>query len=111
VRAHGAAVSQVLEASTGDVYRTTGDNGLANAALERRLRAEGVLQLVLAGIKTDLGIKSTARAAADSGRRVFIAADATAARTERQHVGALRILTRGGSVVVLTETVAAALDP
>lgn len=100
-----ARVAAVLEPRQADVYRKTGYGAFSNPALERRLRAEGVSQLVLAGVKTDFCVESTARAAFDLGWLTFVAADATAARTEAQHVAALRALARGFSVVTRAEEV------
>jgi nicotinamidase-related amidase len=92
-------VASVLGPGETDVFRKTGSSAFPDAALEKRLRAEGISQLVLAGVRTDLGVDSTARSADDLGWPTFIAADATAARTEEQHVVALRGLARGISVL------------
>ena|GEM_PF-249692 len=104
-----ARVAGVLEPRAADVFRKTGYSAFSNPALEGRLRAEGVSQIVLAGVKTDLCVESTARAAFDLGWLTFVAADATAARTEEQHVAALRAMTRGFSVVTRVEEVAGPL--
>jgi bifunctional isochorismate lyase/aryl carrier protein len=98
-----ARVAAVLEPRQADVYPKTGYSAFSNPGLERRLRAEGVAQLVLAGVKTDLCVESTARAAFDLGWLTFVAADATAARTEAQQVAALRAMARGFSVVTRVE--------
>jgi nicotinamidase-related amidase len=98
-----ARVAAVLESRAADVYAKTGYSAFSNPGLERRLRAEGVAQLALAGVKTDLCVESTARAAFDLGWPTFVAADATAARTEEQHVAALRAMARGFSVVTRVE--------
>jgi nicotinamidase-related amidase len=100
-----AGIAAVLEPREADVFQKTGYSAFSNPALERRLRAEGAAQIVLAGVKTDLCVESTARAAFDLGWPTFIAADATAARTEGQHVAALRAMTRGFSVVTRAEDI------
>ncbi|MDD5657715.1 MAG: isochorismatase family protein [Elusimicrobia bacterium] len=93
----GARVAAVLEAPPGDVYRKTGYSGFSNPELAERLRREGVSQLVVAGIKTDLCVESTVRAAFDLGFETFIPVDATAAGSEERHLSALRGLVRGFS--------------
>ena len=105
----GARIAAVLEARADEVYRKTGYSAFTNPDLAQRLRAAGVSQLVLAGVKTDLCVESTARAAFDLGWAVFVAADATAARTEEQHLGALKAMARGCATVVLTEAAGARL--
>ena len=83
----------------GDVYRKTGYSGFSNPELAERLRREGVSQLVVAGIKTDLCVESTVRAAFDLGFETFVPADAAATGSEERHVAALRGLARGFSTV------------
>ncbi|MBI5239693.1 MAG: isochorismatase family protein [Elusimicrobia bacterium] len=104
-----ARVAAVLEPRPADVYRKTGYSVFSNPKLAARLRAARVSQLVLAGVKTDLCVESTARAAFDLGWHTFVAADATASRTEEQHVSALRSLARGFSVVTRADEVLARL--
>jgi len=106
----GARVAAVLEPRAADVFFKTGYSAFSNPALEGRLRAEGVSQLVLAGVKTDLCVESTARAAFDLGCLTFVSADATAARSEEQHVAALRAMARGFSVVTRAADVIAKLS-
>ncbi len=100
-----ARVAPVLEPRPADVYRKTGYSAFSNPKLAVRLRARGIRQLFLAGVKTDLCVESTARAAFDLGWPTFVAADATAARTEEQHVAALRAMARGFSVVTRSDDV------
>jgi 23S rRNA (adenine2503-C2)-methyltransferase len=104
-----ARVAAVLEPRPADVYRKTGYSVFSNPELAARLRAARVSGLVLAGVKTDLCVESTARAAFDLGWPTCVAADATAARTEEQHVAALRAMARGFSAVVLAGDLTAAL--
>jgi 23S rRNA (adenine2503-C2)-methyltransferase len=104
-RRDGARVAAGLEPREADVYPRTGRSAFSNPGLERRLRAEGVAHLVLAGVKTDFCVESTARAAFDLGWLTFVAADATAARSEEQHVAALRAMARGFSLLTRVEEV------
>jgi 23S rRNA (adenine2503-C2)-methyltransferase len=100
-----ARAPAVLEAPECDVYRKTGYSAFTNPSLVQRLRNEGVSQLVLAGVKTDLCVESTARAAFDLGWASFVVTDATAAKTEEQHVAALRAMARGFAVVTLADDI------
>ncbi|MDD5628891.1 MAG: isochorismatase family protein [Elusimicrobia bacterium] len=100
-----ARVAAVLESRPADVYRKTGYSALSNPRLRARLRAERITGLVLAGVKTDLCVESTARAAFDLGWQTVVAADATAARSEEQHLAALRALARGFSAVTRVDAV------
>jgi 23S rRNA (adenine2503-C2)-methyltransferase len=97
-----AKSAAILEAKDDEVFRKTRYSAFCATGLIERLRATRATQLVLAGIKTDLCVESTARAAFDLGWTTFVAADATAARTEAQHVAALQALVRGFSTVTLT---------
>jgi 23S rRNA (adenine2503-C2)-methyltransferase len=98
----GARVSRVLEARRSEVLPMTGRSAFSNPGLARRLRRKGATQIVLAGLKADSGVATTARTACGLGWGPILAADATAACTEAQHVGALTALARGGGVVALT---------
>lgn len=53
--------------------------------LDARLRERGVRTLVLAGIATNLGVESTARAAADHGYDLVFVEDAMSALTAEEH--------------------------
>ncbi|MFE9448483.1 isochorismatase family protein [Streptomyces sp. NPDC006739] len=59
--------------------------------LDDRLRAHGVTTLVLGGIATNLGVESTARAAADLGYDLVFAEDAMAALTAPEHEASVRL--------------------
>lgn len=102
-----ARVAAVLEPREADVFRKNGCSAFSDPGLERRLRSSGVAQLVLAGVKTDLCVKSTVRSAFALGWPSFVAADATAASSEARHVAALRAMARGSSVVMRVADVVA----
>jgi len=101
-----ARVIGVLEARPGEILRKTGYSAFSNAELEKGLRRQGVAQLVLSGVKTDLCVESTARAAFDLGLETFVLADATAAQSEERHVSALKALARGFSMVTSAGAIA-----
>ncbi|MFJ6701787.1 MULTISPECIES: isochorismatase family protein [unclassified Streptomyces] len=89
------------------VKRTIG--GFQDTGLDARLRALGVTRLVLAGIATNLGVESTARAAADLGYDLVFVADAMAALTAAEHEASVRLdFPRLGTVVTAADV---RLDP
>lgn len=80
------------------VKRTIG--GFQGTGLDGRLRELGVTTLVFGGIATNLGVESTARAAADLGYELVFVEDAMAAFTAAEHEASVRLdFPRLGSVV------------
>ncbi|MEU1420653.1 isochorismatase family protein [Kitasatospora sp. NPDC005751] len=80
------------------VKRTIG--GFQDTGLHDLLQGRGVDTLVFAGIATNLGVESTARAAADHGYELVFVEDAMAALTEAEHRSAVDLdLPRFGEVV------------
>ncbi|MEU9399137.1 isochorismatase family protein [Streptomyces sp. SID4985] len=84
------------------VKRTIG--AFQGTDLDTRLREHGVTTLVLGGITTNLGVESTARAAADLGYDLVFAEDAMAAFTAAEHEASVRLdFPRLGTVVRAAE--------
>ncbi|MGW1590524.1 isochorismatase family protein [Streptomyces sp. NPDC002386] len=80
------------------VKRTIG--GFQGTDLDQRLRERGVGTLVFGGIATNLGVESTARAAADLGYDLVFVEDAMAALTAPEHEASVRLdFPRLGTVV------------
>ncbi len=80
------------------VKRTIG--GFQGTGLDDRLRERGVTTLVFGGIATNLGVESTARAAADLGYHLVFVEDAMTAFTAAEHEASVRLdFPRLGSVV------------
>ncbi|MGW1957207.1 isochorismatase family protein [Streptomyces sp. NPDC001920] len=80
------------------VKRTIG--GFQGTGLDDRLREHGVRTLVFGGIATNLGVESTARAAADLGYHLVFVEDAMTAFTAAEHEASVRLdFPRLGSVV------------
>ncbi|MGW5479239.1 isochorismatase family protein [Streptomyces sp. NPDC004008] len=74
--------------------------GFQGTRLDEHLRERGVTTLVFGGIATNLGVESTARAAADLGYALVFAEDAMAAFTTAEHEASVRLdFPRLGSVV------------
>ena len=84
------------------VKRTIG--AFQGTDLDDHLRRRGVTTLVFGGIATNLGVESTARAAADLGYDLVFAEDAMAAFTAAEHEASVRLdFPRLGSVARAAE--------
>ncbi|WP_406442987.1 isochorismatase family protein [Streptomyces sp. NBC_00631] len=84
------------------VKRTIG--GFQGTDLDARLRRLGVTRLVFGGIATNLGVESTARAAADLGYDLVFVEDAMAALTGAEHDASVRLdFPRLGTVVTAAD--------
>ncbi|KAF0125437.1 MAG: 23S rRNA (adenine2503-C2)-methyltransferase [Elusimicrobia bacterium] len=97
-----AQVSPELDPREGEVFVKNRYSAFTNPALERRLRELGVDSLVVAGVKTDLCVESTVRAAFDLGFSCLVAADAAAAARDGQHRASLAAMARGFAAVGTT---------
>ncbi|MET9085345.1 isochorismatase family protein [Streptomyces sp. NPDC004237] len=74
--------------------------GFQGTELDARLRELGISSLVFGGIATNLGVESTARAAADLGYDLVFVEDAMAALTAAEHEASVRLdFPRLGTVV------------
>ncbi|MEU8922147.1 isochorismatase family protein [Kitasatospora sp. NPDC048545] len=81
------------------VKRTIG--AFQGTGLHELLRARGVETLVFAGIATNLGVESSARAAADHGYELVFVEDAMTGLTAEEHRAAVELdFPRLGEVVV-----------
>ncbi|MFI9245957.1 isochorismatase family protein [Streptomyces sp. NPDC053086] len=84
------------------VKRTLG--AFQGTGLDGRLRDRGITTLVFGGIATNLGVESTARAAADLGYDLVFAEDAMAALTAAEHEASVRLdFPRLGTVVTASQ--------
>lgn len=84
------------------VKRTIG--GFQGTGLDDRLRERSITTLVLGGIATNLGVESTARAAADLGYDLVFVEDAMAALTAAEHEASVGLdFPRLGSVVAASQ--------
>ncbi|MFJ2000346.1 isochorismatase family protein [Streptomyces chartreusis] len=94
----GLAAGLRLEGDIEIVKRTIG--GFQDTGLHDRLRARGIGTLVFGGIATNLGVESTARAAADLRYDLVFVEDAMTAFTAPEHESSVRLdFPRLGSVV------------
>ncbi|MCG7202498.1 isochorismatase family protein [Streptomyces arenae] len=84
------------------VKRTIG--GFQGTDLDATLRRLGITRLVFGGIATNLGVESTARAAADLGYDLVFVEDAMAALTAPEHDASVRLdFPRLGTVVTAAD--------
>lgn len=85
----------------GDLEIVKGTIGaFQGTGLDDRLRERGITTLVFGGIATNLGVESTARAAADLGYDLVFVEDAMAAFTAAEHEASVRLdFPRLGSVL------------
>lgn len=101
-------LSPALRAPPEDTFTKGRYDPFTNPELEARLRRDGVEELVLAGVATNLCVESAARAAFDRGIQPFVVVDATAAHDEELHVGALRAMAFGVASLCDTDAVVSA---
>ncbi|WP_316527641.1 isochorismatase family protein [Kitasatospora brasiliensis] len=91
-----AAADEVVVKRTIGAFQGTG--------LDELLRARGVKTLVFAGIATNLGVESSARAAGDRGYRLVFVEDAMTALTAEEHRASVELdFPRLGEVVVAAD--------
>jgi nicotinamidase-related amidase len=77
------------------VFVKEGYSAFQGTGLSRWLKARGILDLVVAGVMTDLCVESTVREAFEKGFRVFVAQDACASKDKALHNAALAVMARG----------------
>ena len=80
-------------------------SGFYNTDLETVLRCQGITDLAIAGIMTNMCCESTARDAYYRDYRVFFPADATGSVTEEMHVATLLNLAFGFAYVTTAEAI------
>ncbi|MFG3223714.1 isochorismatase family protein [Kitasatospora sp. NPDC048194] len=91
-----AAADEVVVKRTIGAFQGTG--------LHELLQARGVETLVFTGIATNLGVESSARAAADHGYRLVFVEDAMTALTEAEHKASVELdFPRLGEVVAAAD--------
>lgn len=102
-----ARVAAALAPEEGEVFNKCRYSAFTNPALQARLRALGVTSLVITGVKTDLCVESTVRAAFDLGYSCLVAGDACAAASEEAHLASLRSMAYGFGGVRMTDALTA----
>jgi nicotinamidase-related amidase len=92
------------------VIRGQAANGFDGTALGTILRVAGVDCLVLAGIATDVAVKSTARAASDLQYRTIVVSDACTADSDEAHARALDVIQKWSGETPTADEVLRALE-
>ncbi|NIL98769.1 MAG: isochorismatase family protein [Planctomycetales bacterium] len=87
----------------GDVPAKVSFSCIVCDQLLESLVAEGVSKLLVAGIETHVCVQQTVLDLLASGLAVFVAADATGSRCERDHEIALRRMDSAGATITTTE--------
>jgi nicotinamidase-related amidase len=102
------AVIREMRPAPGDIVVTRGAwSAFAGTNLDRLLRDRQVTEVVIAGLATNFGVESTARAAYDLGYHVVVASDAVTGPMEDAHHNTLsRILPALGQVASTDEILA-----
>jgi len=80
-------------------------SGLAEAGFATRFHNLGRRQVVMVGIEAHVCVLQTSMQLLSRGVRVFVVADATTSRTDKNHDLALQRLAAAGAVIVSTEMV------
>jgi|ERR1019366_5396536 nicotinamidase-related amidase len=98
-----------LEQTETDIVVTKHNWGAFHGTdLDVHLRRRGITTIVLAGIATNMGVESTARAAHEHAYNLVLVEDAMASLTSSDHAFAVeRIFPRIGRVASTNEVVAA----
>lgn len=105
-RGLGETVPEIIEAAgPHEPVDKVSFSCLDEPAFRSRLESLGRRQIVLAGMETHICVVQTALALIDQGFAVFVAADATCSRRDRDHDLALERLRASGAVVVTAESV------
>lgn len=102
-----AQISPILGAQDTEVLRKCRYSAFSSTGLEERLRAIGVDSLVVAGLKTDLCVESTVRAAFDRDIVCVAACDAMAAGDAQKHRNSLSAMSAGFALVKDTDEIIA----
>jgi nicotinamidase-related amidase len=78
---------EVLPLSQETVITKQTNSAFIGTALETRLRADGIDQLVICGVITNNSVEATARMAGNLGFTTFVVSDATATFAKRDYSG------------------------
>ncbi|MER7671657.1 isochorismatase family protein [Kitasatospora sp. NPDC096128] len=100
----GSGLVAEVEAAADEVVVKRTIGAFQGTGLHEMLRARGVETLVFTGIATNLGVESSARAAADHGYRLVFVEDAMTGLTEAEHRASVELdFPRLGEVVAAAD--------
>jgi len=104
-------IVDVLEARKGTTIVKHQYDGFLNTELEAILRKEGVRQVVVCGVLTNLCCETTARSAFMRGFEVYFVKDGTATFSQDMHEATLLNLAYGFAVLTTIDDVIKAITP
>jgi nicotinamidase-related amidase len=105
---HGSDLAAHLVQPGDHVVVKRSIGGFLNTGLDEFLKQRAVDTIVFTGIATNLGVESTARAAADLHYELFFVEDAMAAQTPEEHHAAVAVnLPRFGTVCSTAQVLSA----
>lgn len=100
-----ARVSALLEPDKGRVFQKCRYSAFTNPSLARVLCSDGVEELVVAGLATNLCVESTVRSGFDLGIKMTVVLDAAAAHAEDLHLGSLKNMAFGFATILDADSV------
>ncbi len=103
-------IVDVLDTSKGTVVIKHQYDGFLNTGLEEILRQDGIRQLVVCGVLTNLCCETTARSAFMRGFEVYFIKDGTATFSEEMHEAALLNLAYGFATLITMRDVVRGLQ-
>jgi nicotinamidase-related amidase len=100
----GSELEESVAKAADEVVVKRSIGGFYGTEFDAILRDRGVQTLVMAGIMTNLGVESTARAASDFGYELVFVEDAMSALSKEEHEAAVRLnFPRFGEVTGLSD--------
>lgn len=104
-----SVLSDAFDVQGAVVYEKHQYDAFLHSDLEKRLRAQGVTQVIICGVLTNLCCETTARSAFMRGFHVFFLDDATRTYTSDMHKATLLNLSYGFATIVNTQDVLKAM--
>ena len=104
-----ARLSEVLKPEARRVFEKNRYCAFSNPRLARALAEDGVKDLAVAGVATNLCVESTVRSGFDRGIRMTAVLDACAAHSEELHLGSLKNMAWGFASIQEAEQVVQAV--
>lgn len=104
-------IVDLLDAGKGSTIVKHQYDGFLNTALDEMLRKEGVHQVVVCGVLTNLCCETTARSAFMRGFEVYFVKDGTATFSKDMHEATLLNLGYGFAILTTIDDVIKAINP
>jgi nicotinamidase-related amidase len=98
-------VTSALDTSLGDIVEKTQYDAFLHTALEEKLQARHVKQIVVCGVLTNCCCETTARSAFMRGYEVYFATDGTATYDKKMYDASLLNLAYGFATLMSVESI------